>query len=243
MTAKERIHRGYLVALFLALGFVGAIYNYGNIKSAYITHKIHGDLAPALAEKNLSWGAPVYLRIFKEEKKVEVWLRGQTEFSLFDTYPICSYSGKLGPKITEGDRQSPEGFYDVSEEQLNPKSSYHLSFNLDFPNEYDRANGRSGSFIMVHGSCVSIGCYAIQDANIEKVYSLMKAAFNAGQAEVQVHVFPFQMTAGNMDKHRESEWRDFWSDLKPAYDSFETDKSRPPLITVQNARYKVNGSH
>lgn len=240
MKAKTRIHPGYLIALFLVLGFVLAVYNYGHIKSAYITHRVHGDLAPVLTEKNLTWGAPVYLRIFKEEKKIEVWLQDRGEFRLFDTYPVCSFSGKLGPKVAEGDRQSPEGFYEVSEGQLNPRSSYHLSFDLDFPNLYDRANGRSGSFIMVHGNCISIGCYAITDLNIEKVYSLMNAAFNEGQAKVQVHIFPFQMTAANMDRYKDSEWHDFWSDLKPAYDIFERDKSRLPDITVKNARYQVH---
>lgn len=234
-----KVKARYLIALLLALGFAVAVYNYGHIKSAFITYRVRGELAPVLADKKLTWGAPVYLRIFKEEKKVEVWLQDATEFKLFTSYPVCSYSGKLGPKIAEGDRQSPEGFYEVTDDKLNPRSSYHLSFNLDFPNLYDRSNGRSGSFIMVHGSCVSIGCYAITDTNIEKVYALMNAAFHAGQDKVQVHIFPFQMTAANMDKYKNSEWYEFWSDLKPAYDAFEKDKSRLPEILVQDARYRI----
>lgn len=193
-------------------------------------------LAPLLSRKDLRLGAPVFLRIFKEEKLLEVWLQDGKRFELFESYPICYFSGELGPKQKEGDRQSPEGFYSVLPAALNPNSQFHLSFNLGYPNTFDRAHGRTGSFLMVHGSCVSIGCYAMTDPGIEEIYTLVEAALRNGQGAFQVHSFPFRMTPENLARHRPSEWWEFWANLQEGYDLFERDRV-PPGVRVRGGRY------
>lgn len=193
-------------------------------------------LQDELATRNFAMGAPVYIRIFKTENLLEIWLRRAGRYELFRGYRVCKWSGNLGPKLKEGDRQSPEGFYRVSGRQLNPNSAYHLAFNLGFPNAYDQANGRTGSFLMVHGSCVSIGCYAMTDAGIDQIYGLVEAALKAGQPYVQVDVFPFRMTLENMGKHADSEWIGFWRDLKAGYDVFDL-TGEPPEVSVCGTRY------
>ena len=195
-------------------------------------------LVARLRAKGLTYGAPIFIRIFKEEDQLEIWMERNGRYEYFQTYRICTYSGDLGPKLREGDRQSPEGFYSVGRGQMNPASRFHLSFNLGFPNAFDRANGRTGSALMVHGSCVSIGCYAMTDRGIEEIYALADAALRGGQGAFAVHIFPFRMTAENLRRHRNSPWMSFWTDLKPGYDLFQRHR-RPPRITVSNRRYAV----
>lgn len=194
-------------------------------------------LVAALQKKNLSYGNPLFIRIFKSEKVLEVWVKQKDTFALFHTYPICTFSGQLGPKLRQGDGQSPEGFYRVGLGQLNPYSSYHLSFNLGYPNAYDRANGRTGNYLMVHGNCVSIGCYAMGDEAIEEIYTLMEAALRNGQRNIDVHVFPFRFDNTKIAWQR-SEWQPFWGDLKAGFEAFNQTK-RPPTVTVVNKRYRV----
>lgn len=196
------------------------------------------DLEERLTLLSAKVGDPVFIRIFKEESLLEVWIRSGTEYQHLKDYFICAYSGYLGPKLQEGDRQSPEGFYKVKKYQLNPNSKYHLSFNLGFPNAYDRAHERTGSFLMVHGNCVSDGCYAMTDEKIEEIYSLVESALQKGQAYVQVHAFPFRMTDANMALYGNSEWYDFWDNLKEGYDYFELEKL-PPHIKVEDKRYTI----
>ena len=162
-------------------------------------------------------------------------------FHLFKTYPICSYSGGLGPKVSQGDRQAPEGFYLVSQEQMNPNSKYHLSFNVGFPNAYDRAYGRTGQDIMVHGDCTSAGCYAMTDGVIEEIFILAYQALQGGQEAFQIQAYPFRMTAANMAAHQKDEWYDFWKNLKEGYDYFEI-THLPPRIAVCEKRYLVNAA-
>ena len=191
-----------------------------------------------LAQKGLRKGDEVFLRIFKRENVLELWMRprGATRFILLKSWPICAWSGSLGPKLKEGDGQSPEGFYSVGLSSLNPNSRYHLSFNLGFPNAYDRAHGRTGSFLMVHGACVSVGCYAMTDAGIEEIYALVEAALRNGQKRVPVHIFPFRMTAENMRRHANDRWIAFWRNLKEGHDLFEK-TSMPPRVRVRAGRY------
>ncbi|HEX6898711.1 MAG TPA: murein L,D-transpeptidase family protein [Thermoanaerobaculia bacterium] len=196
-------------------------------------------LAPLLSREGLQLGAPVFLRIFKEEGILEVWLQKRGKFKLFKSYPICYFSGNLGPKLREGDGQSPEGFYSVPPAALNPNSRFHLAFNLGYPNAFDRAHDRTGSFLMVHGDCVSIGCYAMTDPGIEEIYTLVEAALRNGQESFQVHSFPFRMTKKNLARHRSSEWWDFWSNLQEGYDLFEKERV-PPVVRVQDRRYVFN---
>lgn len=185
------------------------------------------------------FGAPVFMRIFKREKELELWVKSDSgNYRLFRAYPICTWSGDLGPKLREGDKQSPEGFYRVGAGQLNPQSSYHLSFNLGYPNAYDRAHARSGNFLMVHGSCVSIGCYAMGDDGIEEIYTLAAAALRNGQRQFEVHAFPFRLEQTSLDAESASPWHGFWSELKPAYDGFERTR-RPPRIEVRGRHYAV----
>lgn len=200
-------------------------------------------LEAQLEAQGLTLGAPVFLRITKtdplnnEGGYLEAFVQsvGGT-FKLFKKWKICTYSGALGPKLKEGDGQSPEGFYFVKPNQMNPHSSYHLSFNLGFPNIYDRAHNRTGSFLMVHGDCVSIGCYAMTDKGIEEIYTLMSAAFDKEQPFIRVHIFPFPMTDTNIELHSDNENIDFWRNLQEGWQAFERGQ-KPPNVTVQSQRY------
>ena len=179
-------------------------------------------------------------RIFKEEGKVEVWKQKTNgRYDMIAEYDICKWSGKLGPKFTEGDRQAPEGFYTVRPAQMNPQSSYHLAFNIGYPNAYDRANGRTGSNLMVHGACSSSGCYSMTDEQIEEIYAFGRDAFRGGQTEFQIQAFPFRMTAANMARYRNDPNYEFWKMLKEGYDHFEITKV-PPKVDVCEKRYVFN---
>ncbi|MEM7300908.1 MAG: murein L,D-transpeptidase family protein [Pseudomonadota bacterium] len=203
---------------------------------AEIRARVTPALESALAEKGLAFGAPVFIRVFKQEKQLEVWLKKDEQFALFKSYPICNYSGSLGPKQKEGDFQSPEGFYYVTRDRLNPNSQYHLSFNLGFPNVFDRQLDRTGSYLMIHGDCVSIGCYAITDPAIEEVYLLVEAALNNGQPFFRAHLFPFRMTPENLSFYEGTQWFSFWQNLKTGYDWFE-EKRVPPDVQAKDGVY------
>jgi murein L,D-transpeptidase YafK len=178
----------------------------------------------------------------KESSELEVWMRNAARtWILLDIYPICRWSGALGPKLKEGDYQSPEGFYMVTRRAMNPNSSYHLSFNLGFPNAFDRNHGRSGSFLMVHGACASVGCYAMTDRLIEDIYGLVGAAQTAGQTEIPVHVFPFRMTEANLARHQSHPSKPFWINLKTGWDWFETN-ARPPKAWACGRSYAFGDS-
>ena len=159
-------------------------------------------------------------------------------YRLFATYPICLWSGRLGPKLKEGDLQAPEGFYSVTKEQLNPNSRWHRSFNLGFPNAFDRSHERTGSFLMVHGGCLSVGCFAMTNDVVDEIWRLVTAALDAGQPAFDVQVFPFRMTERNLAMRRQDRWGEFWADLKRGYDAFEN-THRPPAISVCDGRYVV----
>jgi murein L,D-transpeptidase YafK len=193
-------------------------------------------LSARLDKGGVALGAPVYLRIYKLESELEVWVQKDGGFERFATYPICYWSGRLGPKLKEGDRQAPEGFYTVDKDALNPNSRMHLSFNLGFPNAYDRGKGRTGSFLMVHGGCSSIGCYAVTNDVVDEIWAFVSAALDNGQARIPVHAFPFRMTERNLRLRSGDKWNGFWADLKKGSDLFE--KSRiPPKVSVCDGRY------
>ncbi|RWN65357.1 MAG: murein L,D-transpeptidase [Mesorhizobium sp.] len=190
--------------------------------------------------KGMTRTSPVMARIFKEEGKLEIWkAKTNGRYDLVASYDICKWSGKLGPKFTEGDRQAPEGFYTVRPAQMNPRSSYHLAFNIGYPNAYDRVNGRTGSHLMVHGACSSSGCYSMTDAQIEQIYAFGRDAFQGGQTEFQIQAFPFRMTAANMARYRKDPNYEFWKMLKVGYDNFEITKV-PPKVDVCEKRYVFN---
>jgi len=209
-----------------------------------IAPKTEKRLPPKLVEsmraKGMSTTSPIMLRIFKEESKLEVWKRKDNgRYDLATSYDICKWSGKLGPKFTEGDRQAPEGFYMVRPHQMNPQSSYHLSFNMGFPNAFDRAHGRTGVHLMVHGACSSAGCYSMTDPQIEQIYAFARDAFRGGQTEFQIQAFPFRMTAENMARYRNDPNYPFWQMLKEGYDHFEITRI-PPKVDVCGKRYVFN---
>jgi murein L,D-transpeptidase YafK len=189
-----------------------------------------------LAAHGVKLGVPVFIRIFKFEWELELWVEKDGRFVRFATYPICKWSGRLGPKVKEGDRQAPEGFYTVAAEQLNPNSRWHRSFNLGFPNLFDQAYGRTGSFLMVHGGCGSIGCYAMTDPAVDEIWRFVTAALEAGQPRFPVHVFPFRMTERNLRLRKGYPWESFWAELKQGYDLFEASRI-PPVVSVCKGRY------
>ncbi len=195
-------------------------------------------LKARLSEKGLKLGAPIFMRIFKEEAKLEIWIKNGARFKRFATYPICYFSGRLGPKQKQGDRQAPEGFYTVSKGQLNPNSRWHRSFNLGYPNLFDRGHKRTGDYLMVHGGCSSIGCYAMTNKVIDEIWTIVTQALNRSQRRFWVHVYPFRMSEGNIRRYRKNKWISFWKDLQKGYALFEETKV-PPLVTVCKGRYQT----
>ena len=222
----------------IALGFnVFAVEIPTSARSEKAIASVEPSLKKELSHLGLKYGAPIFIRIFKDPGVLEVWVKsGNGTFVNFKNYDICAFSGALGPKLKEGDNQSPEGFYFVNAGSLNPWSSYHLSFNLGYPNKYDRLHGRTGSALMVHGNCVSIGCYAMTDAYINEIYALGVAALKSGQSFFRVHVFPFKLESTSLSKYRSSKWYPFWLNLKEGYDYFNKYK-QPPNVDVSNGKY------
>src|SRR6478735_4558851 len=190
-----------------------------------------------MADKGMSRTDPILIRSFKKEAEMEVWKRGSNgRYALLKTYPICRWSGELGPKVKEGDRQAPEGFYTITPAQMNPNSQFYLSFNMGYPNAYDKAWGRTGAHLMVHGDCSSRGCYAMTDDQIGEIYALARESFFGGQRAFQVQAYPFRMTAANFAKHRNNPNIPFWRMLKEGNDHFEI-THQEPVVEVCEKRY------
>jgi len=228
---------------FLCLPALLALAQAGSIPSSRRSDIAYEAARPRLQTdldaKGLRLGSRVFLRITKEPGELTAFIEdADGTFKPFRTWPVCSVSGSLGPKRREGDNQAPEGFYTVKPGQMNPASNYHLAFNLGYPNAFDRANGRTGSFLMVHGNCVSIGCFAMTDAAIEEIWTLMQAAYEGGQTAIDVHIFPFPMTEANLKSHAADPNAGFWEDLAPAWDVFEV-SGHVPAVSVQDKTYVV----
>jgi murein L,D-transpeptidase YafK len=203
---------------------------------------LHDSVVSGLRAMGSSPGEAMVIRIFKEEKTLEVWKRTSSgQFKMFKTYEICAFSGVLGPKIKEGDRQSPEGFYTITPGLMNPRSNYYLAFNTGFPNKFDRAWGRTGSDLMVHGDCSSRGCYAMTDDGIAEIYALARETFKGGNQSFQLQIFPFKMTGANLARQATNEHLPFWKDIKEGYDLFELNKA-PPTWDVCERQYVFNAS-
>src|ERR1700710_2101727 len=187
-------------------------------------------LLAEMVSKDMDLQSPILVRLFKTEAELEVWKQNRSgRFALLKTYPICRWSGDLGPKVREGDRQAPEGFYSITPGQMNPQSAYYLSFNIGYPNAFDKALGRSGSQLMVHGDCSSRGCYAMTDEQIAEIYSLGRESFFGGQRAFQVQAYPFKMTPVNMARHRNNPNMPFWKMIKEGYDHFEVTRQEPKV--------------
>lgn len=169
------------------------------------------------------FGKAVFIRIIKEDRELELWVKEpDNTWHVLKTYEIEAMSGELGPKTAEGDKQAPEGFYRVVPGNMNPRSKFHLSFNIGYPNLYDRSMGRTGSFIMIHGGNKSTGCFAMTDPVIEKIYTLVNEAFKAGTTSVPVQIYPFRMTPERMQKEADNGHIDFWNHLLPGWQHTET---------------------
>ena len=183
-----------------------------------------------MSEKNMVKDAPILIRTYKQESEFEVWKRtSEGKYALLKTFPMCRWSGQLGPKVKEGDRQVPEGFYAITPSQLNPNSNYYLSFNVGYPNQLDKAYGRTGGLIMVHGACSSAGCMSMTDEQIAEIYALTRDAFTGGQQQVQMQSMPFRMTAHNLAKFRADPNIAFWKNLKEGSDHFDVTKQEPKV--------------
>jgi len=197
-------------------------------------------LLTELKAKKMEKESPILMRVFKEESELEVWKQDASgRFALLRAYPICRWSGELGPKLKAGDRQAPEGFYTITPGLMNPNSSRYLAINTGFPNEYDAANGRTGAFLMIHGDCSSAGCYAMTDEQIAEIYALARESFAGGQKSFQLQAYPFRMTPLNMARHRNSRHIAFWRMIKQGYDHFEITRLEPK-VDVCESRYVVN---
>jgi murein L,D-transpeptidase YafK len=235
--------RPRLKGAFLAVGLAAAALSgcqVSDLSTAAHLAPVPAGLERKIDRMGMDVRSPILIRIFKEESVLEVWKEDRAgKYKLLEEYEICAWSGELGPKFKEGDRQAPEGFYTVTRGLMNPNSSYHLAFNLGFPNTFDRSHGRTGSHLMVHGDCSSAGCYAMEDDQIEEIYALAREAFAGGQRAFQVQAFPFRMTPENMARHKDNEHFAFWEMLKEGSDHFEVTK-QPPRIDVCDRRYVFN---
>jgi murein L,D-transpeptidase YafK len=197
-------------------------------------------IAPRLRELGAKAGDPVFMRAFKAEKTLELWIQpgARGPYVRFASWPICAASGNLGPKLAEGDKQVPEGVYAIPASAMNNASSYHLSMDTGYPNTFDRALGRTGSEIMVHGRCVSIGCLAMTDPVMDQIWTLVDAAHKGGQSGVPIHIFPFVLSDEALAAQSQSQHFAFWSDLSRVYSAFETTRAIPN-VSMDQGRYRV----
>jgi murein L,D-transpeptidase YafK len=235
---------GYLRGLMTTAALAAVVALAGCESDTLYSGKAMKSLSPemvaALTQKNMPSESPLLVRVFKQEAELEVWKQDASgRYELLKTYPICRWSGELGPKIKEGDRQAPEGFYNITPAQMNPNSQFYLSFNMGYPNAFDRAHGRTGAHLMVHGDCSSRGCYAMTDDQIGEIYALARESFFGGQRSFQVQAYPFRMTPANFAKHRNNPNIPFWRMLKEGSDHFEITRQEP-RVDVCEKRYVFN---
>ena len=230
-------------ALLLTAVFAGALTPVrclgedGNQLPTKATMELSRELLSLLQQKKMPRHSPILVRIFKEESELEVWKQDTTgHFQILKIYPICRWSGDLGPKLHEGDRQAPEGFYTITPELMNPNSNYYLAINTGFPNSFDKANERDGTFLMIHGDCWSSGCYAMTDEQMGEIYSLARDSLVGGQPSFQIQAFPFRLTPANLARHRTNPNMAFWKMLKIGNDNFEVTHLEPK-VAVCDRRY------
>jgi murein L,D-transpeptidase YafK len=230
--------RALVTSVVLATGLVLAGCNSDEISlanNAKANQPVPARLVAQMGEMDMDLQSPMLVRVFKQEAELEVWKQTRSgKFALLKTYPICRWSGDLGPKVKEGDRQAPEGFYNITPAQMNPRSAYYLSFNTGFPNAFDKSLGRTGSELMVHGDCSSRGCFAMTDEQIAEIYALGRESFFGGQRSFQFAAFPFRMNPVNMAKHRANPNMPFWKMIKQGYDHFEVTRQEPKVEFCEN---------
>jgi murein L,D-transpeptidase YafK len=229
--------RSILILLVLTL-----FNNPSNLPDSKLATNVRNAVWPRILDdlhsKDIANVSSVYIRIFKEEHILEIWVKGNKQYQLFKTYPICFFSGGLGTKTRENDGKSPEGFYIITAGQLNPVSNYHLAINIGYPNKLEKANGYTDSAIMIHGHCASIGCYAMTDPYIEEIYTIAYKALASGQKSIPLHIFPFRLSVEKIRQHGRLNYFKLWNSMKPAYDDFEK-WHLPQVIVVVNKTYKL----
>ena len=229
-----------LVAVALGALVAGCEDNAGRLARAH--QPIPSNTLALMEQVGSTKTAPVLIRTYKKEAELEIWkMKADGRYTLLKTFPMCRWSGQLGPKRREGDRQVPEGFYPITPGQMNPNSNYYLSFNVGYPNAYDRVHEHGGGSIMVHGACSSAGCFSMTDEQIAEIYAIAREGFAGGQRAIQMQSFPFRMTAENLAKHRADPNIAFWRELKEGSDHFDVSKQEP-LVNVCNRRYHFNAS-
>jgi murein L,D-transpeptidase YafK len=216
----------------------------GNQLPTRATKELSPELLSLFQQKHMVKNSPILVRIFKEEAELEVWKEDtRSHFQILKIYPICRWSGDLGPKLHEGDRQAPEGFYTITPELMNPNSNYYLAINTGFPNSFDKANDRDGDFLMIHGDCSSSGCYAMTDEQMAEIYSLARdSLLGGGQRSFQIQAFPFRLTPANLARHRTNPHMAFWKMLKIGNDHFEATHLEPK-VDVCNRHYVFDAYH
>ena len=232
---------GRIAAVALAASLLAACQETGTggVK-AY--RPIPADTLAIMESKGATKSSPVLIRAYKKEAELEIWkMKSDGQYALIKSFPMCRWSGQLGPKVREGDRQVPEGFYTITPGQMNPNSAYYLSFNVGYPNALDRAQGHTGGSIMVHGACSSAGCFSMTDQQIEEIYAIAREAFAGGQRAIQMQSYPFRMTPENLAKHRLDPHMAFWRQLKEGSDRFDVTK-REPQVNVCGRRYVFDAS-
>jgi murein L,D-transpeptidase YafK len=193
--------------------------------SVRASHPLAPEMVALMEKKGVNQNSPILIRTYKKEAEFEIWkMKPDGRYALLKTFPMCRWSGQLGPKVREGDRQVPEGFYKITPGQMNPTSQYYLSFNVGYPNAYDRAWNHAGGSIFVHGACSSAGCFSMTDGQIDQIYAVAREAFSGGQQAIQMQSYPFHMTPENMAKYRNDPNIAFWTQLKEGADNFEVSK-------------------
>lgn len=228
-----------IIVAFLLIGFFSQ-----GIAASRVSQETRAKLQRELPILGMAVGDEVLIRTFKKESRLELWVRPQTksEFTLFRTYPICYYSGGLGPKRRVGDKITPEGFYGITQKRLNPASRFHLSMDIGFPNAYDRFHGRTGSLLMIHGACDAVGCFAMGNSQIEEIYYLVEQALKKGQSTVPVYAFPFHLSLANLEQYQSNKWYGFWTQLKVGYDLFNQHKKTLDVEAI-DGRYVIGIAH
>ena len=226
----------------IAAGLAGCDESYLDAGPGRSEHPISSATLAEMSKIETTASSPVLIRTYKKEAELEVWkMKSDGQFALLKTYPMCRWSGQLGPKKREGDMQVPEGFYTIAPGQMNPNSHYYLAFNVGYPNAYDRAYDRTGGNVMVHGVCSSAGCFSMTDEQINDIYAIARDAFRGGQREIQLQSYPFHMTAENLAKYRLDPNIDFWKELKNGSDHFEVTKTEPSVVVC--AKHYVFGAN
>lgn len=223
------------VALAGALLLSGCVY-----ESQKELAPVPSALIQKMKSKGMELGGNIFVRIYKQDSQLEVWKpTSNGDYALLETYEICAWSGAIGPKYKEGDRQAPEGIYTISRGLMNPKSAYYLSFNLGYPNKFDRSYGRTGKHLMVHGDCSSRGCYAMTDEKIGEIYALAREAFDGGNKSFQVQIFPFRPTPEKLGEYKDHKHAAFWRNIREGAAHFDLTK-RPPKVDVCDRTYQFN---